>query len=270
MISSTFNKPLFQINTIIMLFKFIAALLIICSVCSCSKPVEDKNISGTNENITTIVTKTTGNVPDSAILVDASRDGGVWWSPQAGSFSATMPHQGKALADYLRLLGFAVNELPRGASVTWVELKKYKKIIRAVGFGNYTMQEIAAYDSFLHYNSSLLLLSDHLQNSSNDNLSAHLGLNFSGSYTATITPFSNHIVNTGVTSLPFIAGSVIMEPDPEKMTILGYVGSSSTKPGYAAMGILQHPGSKVFFIGDANGIELLPQPFTSNLVKWLF
>lgn len=244
-----------------MLLKLTTALLLICFICSCTKRVEDVNRSGTNANV---------NVPEGAILVDASRDGGVWWAPQSGNFSAATPHQGKAFADYLRLLGFTVNELPRGASVTWEELRKYKKIIRAVGFGNYTAPEIAAYDSFLHYSSSLLLLSDHLQNASNDNLSAHLGLNFSGSYTGTITPSSTHSINTGVSSLPYIAGSVILQPDPGKMTILGYVRSNSAEAGYAAMGIVHHPGSKIFFIGDANGIEQLPQPFTSNLVKWLF
>ena len=37
------------------------------------------------------------------ILVDASRDGGVWWFPQweqQGGFDFTLPHQGKELADY--------------------------------------------------------------------------------------------------------------------------------------------------------------------------
>ena len=33
------------------------------------------------------------------ILIDASRDGGVWWFPQAGPFSPTAAHQGKALAE---------------------------------------------------------------------------------------------------------------------------------------------------------------------------
>jgi hypothetical protein len=234
-----------------MLFKTITALFAACIICSCSKPVD-------------IIT-----AKSDTILIDASRDGGVWWSPQAGSFSATMPHQGKALADYLRSLGFTVKELPRGTTITWEELGKYKKVIRAVGFGNYTAQELAVYDIFLQNSSSLLLLSDHLQNSSNDDLSAHLGLNFSGSYTGTVTA-SNHIINTGVTGIPYIAGSVIMQPDRARMAILGYVGASSTQTGYAAMGILFHSRSRIFFSGDANGIELLPQPFTANLVKWLF
>jgi hypothetical protein len=257
--------------------KSTAALLFILLVCSCSKPEKESNTMGSNGNTPltfsdtpTIPRAPNSNVPEGAILVDASRDGGVWWYPQAGSFSATMPHQGKALADYLRSLGFTVDELPRGTSVTWDELKKYKNIIRAVGFGTYTSQEIAAYDSCLQHSSSLLLLSDHLQNSSNDGLSAHLGLVFSGSLTGAITPFPGHNITAGVGSLPYIAGSVIMQPDPGKMTILGYARTSPGSQGYAAMGVLLHPGAKIFFIGDANGIEQVLQPFTSNLVKWLF
>ncbi len=162
------------------------------------------------------------------------------------------------------------HELPRGATITWPLIRNYNKIIRPSAFFNYTPQEIAAYDSFLHYPSSLLLLSDHLMNSANDGLSAHLGLNFIGALTGVITPHSNHSINTGVGTLPFIGGSVIAQPDPAVMTILGHLGTGTPGPGYAAMGILHHRHSKIFFMGDANCIEQLPQPFTDNLFKWLY
>jgi len=35
------------------------------------------------------------------------------------------------------------------------------------------------------------------------------------------------------------------------------------------MGILNYPKSKVFFIGDTNGLEVQPQPFIDNLIKWM-
>ncbi len=260
--------------------KLTAAVLVLSLFLSCSKPGEDINGSNLGINPATptaqpIPTPTpasnpTGNELEMTILVDASKDGGVWWFPQYGTYSAGLPHQGKALADYLRLLGYTVHELPRGATVTWAEIRNYKKIIRPSAFFSYSAQEIAAYDSFLRYPSALLLLSDHLQNSPNDGLSAHLGLDFIGSITGMITPFSNHAINTGVSSLPFIAGSVITHPDPSRMTILGHARTSIGGQGHAAMGILHHPHSRIFFMGDANGIEQLPQPFTANLVKWLF
>src|SRR5262249_30671099 len=55
-----------------------------------------------------------------AILVDASKDGGVWWWPQTPSngYSENRDHQGKPLADYLKKLGYEVDELPLGAIIT--------------------------------------------------------------------------------------------------------------------------------------------------------
>jgi hypothetical protein len=61
-----------------------------------------------------------------------------------------------------------------------------------------------------------------------------------------------------------------MNPDPARMTILANVGKTTTQQGYAAMGFLHHSKARVFFIGDTNGIEQVPQPFTNNLVQWLF
>ena len=211
-----------------------------------------------------------GSVNAKSILVDASRDGGVWWFPQSSStgFSSSNDHQGKGLANYLRSLGFKVDELPRGAAITSDILNKYDNVIRAVGFGGYSISEIAAYKSFLTGNKSLLLLQDHLTNSINDQLSVELGLNFEGAYSGTLNSFSPHTITTGITSLPYIAGSVIFNPDPAKINVLGTLTANGTNA--AAMGIVIHPTSRIFFIGDMNGIEAVPQPFTSNLAGWLF
>ena len=141
-------------------------------------------------------------------------------------------------------------------------------MIRAVGFGGYSADEIAAYKSFLGGNKSLLLLSDHLANSTNDQLSAELGLDFQGSYTGTLNSFSQHTITVGATPLPYIAGSVIFNPDPAKITVLSTLTANGTNA--AAMGIVIHTTSRIFFIGDMNGIQAIPQPLTSNLVSWLF
>lgn len=254
-----------------MLFKLLAPVFIItCFLFSCSKQeAEPTNLSANTIPGFNPLPDPTGDTAN-VILVDASKDGGVWWFPQAGTFSADLPHQGKLLADYLRSLKFTVHELPRGATITWALLRNYKKIIRAAAFTNYSTQELAAYDSFFQQTSSLLLLSDHMLYTSNDGLSARLGLQFSGAYTGTLSPVTNHAITTGVGGLPYIAGSVILQPDPALMTILGYATTTAQGPAYAAMGILHHPRTRVFFLGDANGIEQLPQPFTENLVRWLF
>ncbi|TMI95575.1 MAG: hypothetical protein E6H08_06435 [Bacteroidetes bacterium] len=202
-----------------------------------------------------------------SILVDASKDGGVWWFPQGPStgYSATNPHQGTALADYFRNLGYQVDELPRGAIITTELLDRYSKVIRPSAFFSYSPEEIKAYTSFLNRPSSLLLASDHMMNTVNDQLSASLGLMFEGAYNGPITSFQPHAITSGVASLDYIAGSVLKSWDPSKITVLGYQAQ-----GVAAMGIVHHPSSRIFFIGDANGIELVPQPFISNLNSWLF
>ena len=36
------------------------------------------------------------------------------------------------------------------------------------------------------------------------------------------------------------------------------------------MAVVEHPTSKILFIGDTNGIELLPQPLVDNVIAWGF
>jgi hypothetical protein len=35
------------------------------------------------------------------------------------------------------------------------------------------------------------------------------------------------------------------------------------------MGTLKWEKSKIFFIGDMNGLEVMPQPFIDNLIEWM-
>jgi len=232
---------------------------------SCTK--EPSLLSNTNP-ATSVSPKPNTNSPAlKSILVDASKDGGGWWFPQgpATGFSATNPHQGTALADYFRNLGYQVDELPRGAIITSELLDKYSKVIRPSAFFSYSAEEIKAYTSFLNRSSSLLLVSDHMMYTVNDQLSASLGLMFEGVCEGPITSFQPHAITSGVTSLNYIAGSVLKSWDPSKITVLGYQTT-----GIAAMGIVHHPSSRIFFIGDVNGIEQVPQPFITNLNNWLF
>jgi hypothetical protein len=220
------------------------------------------------------------------ILIDASRDGGVWWFPQGtnAQFYADQYHQGTTLVQYLVGLGYSVDELPRGQMLTLGLLRNYSRIIRVVGFGVYTDDEIQAYDDFLSRKGSLLLLQDHLANSSNDNLSAHLGVNFQGILSGTVTVFTSDSITAGVTGLSYIAGSVVTNAaNNPNMTVIGSFDNSyfldlnndgiynqGELQGPPVMGkITNYPG-KVFFLGDTNGLESVPQPFTQNLVNWLF
>ncbi len=231
----------------------------------------------------------TGELPisslnDSNILVDASKDDGVWWSPQSG----TGDHQGHHLARYLRTLGFHVDELSPGTIITDSLLKKYSKIIRSAAFSQYSDDELAAYKNFLNKPCALLLLQDHLyySNAVNDNLSEMLGLHFVGAVEGTVTNFVTNEITNGVTELSYIAGSVVTNSENNpSITVLGtldkndytvinnsfpFIGGTNNIDA-PIMGILNnYPNTKIFFLGDENGIEYAPQPFTQNLVNWLF
>lgn len=244
---------------------FLVSIILAGGLFGCQKSEMTLSGIGTGNSTNT-------NTLSKKILVDASKDGGAWWFPQYGSYSANIDHQGKALADYLRGLGYQVDELPRGATITTAVLNNYSNVIRAVGFFDYAPAELDAYKSFLSRQTSLLLVNDHMTNTQNDALSAYLGLNFEGAHWGPVTSFQSHAITAGVTSIPYIAGSVVRNWDPSKITVLGSLPLTGGLPGsaVAAMGIVNQPSSRIFFIGDIGGIEQVHQPFVSNLTKWLF
>lgn len=221
---------------------------------------------------------------DNKILIDASRDGGIWWFPQSNEtgFSSDADHQGKELANYLRRLDYEVYELPRGTIITDDLLSQYDKVIRAGGFGTYTSSEIKAYDHFINRTSSLILLQDHLLNFANDNLSEHLGVQFAGGLDGNITVFTSNPITAGVTSMYYGFGSVVINAiNNSTMTILGSLDGVSFHPNAqsddgvisspAVMGTLNsYPNCRIFFMGDINGLETIPQPFVNNLIQWAF
>lgn len=207
--------------------------------------------------------------PDSGlagrILVDASRDGGVWWSPQAGTFDPGAAHQGEQLAAYLRGRGFIVDELPRGRIVSDTLLSTYQGVIRAGQYGSYTAGELEGYDWFLDCGRTLILLGEFLQDGGRDGLAEHLGIPLRGRVTGVVTSFGEHPITQDVDFLGFNMGSMILEPVPTGITVLGRLDS-----GEAVMGLFAHPKSRVFFLGDVNEVELVPQPLVDNLIRWGF
>jgi hypothetical protein len=200
------------------------------------------------------------------ILIDASHDGGVWWFPQAGPvFLADQQHQGRALAEYLRSRGYEVDELGRNQLVSKSLLSEYRYVIRAGEWGPYSAQELAAYRSFVEREVTLLLLSDHRKTDSRDELGEMLGITFSGVIYGTITRLAEHPITEHVTSVRWIAGAEVTAFDPDETEILGWVNDS-----VPVMGVLKSHPAKIFFIGDTNGLEQVPQPLVDNLIEWGF
>lgn len=218
------------------------------------------------------------------VLVDASRDGGVWWYPQAGTFDPDLGHQGKELADYLRSLKLHVRELPRPTLITLELLKSHDLVIRAVACGDYAGSEVLAYQQYVQEGGSLLLLDDHKRHCPIDAVGLSFGLRFDGitrgfqSLTFVPDPITQDLEDG---SLRLIAGSGLTE-FPSEAKILAHLDEESyldlndngakdidepTAP--PVMGTLTSGKGLIIFMGDANFIEYVPQPLTDNLIQAL-
>ena len=73
------------------------------------------------------------------VLVDASKDGGVWW------FRQNNKYQGKTAADSMRSRGWEVVELPKGKVITPELLKGFDIVIRPTAYFPYAQSEEIAY-----------------------------------------------------------------------------------------------------------------------------
>jgi hypothetical protein len=218
------------------------------------------------------------------IVIDASHDGGVWWYPQSPltGFNPEKDHQGKRFADTLRARGFEVDELGRDRELKEEDFFGYYIIIRINGFEPYSNNELNIYTKLVERGMNLVFFTDHKRYDRTDELGDLLGLQFEGVARGTISKFTPHAITENLTDLDFL-GSVLtnagQNPDIE---ILGWLGEDD----YAdlnfndvqdpdepvsppVMGILHYPNSKVFFLGDSNTFQWMPQPFINNLMVWM-
>jgi hypothetical protein len=117
---------------------------------------------------------------------------------------------------------------------------------------------------------TLMLLTDHMNGgcTQTDPLALRFGgITWSGSESGTVTTFANHPITAEMSQLQYTAGaSVASIGSPSSVELLGFIGPSQ-KP---VMGIIKGFTAKIFFLGDSNGIEAVPQPFVNNLLAWAF
>jgi hypothetical protein len=219
------------------------------------------------------------------IVIDASHDGGVWWFPQydVTGYDPGKPHQGQAFANLLRAKGFEVTEIGRDKELTAEMFFGNYIVIRVAGFEPYTANEINVYKDLISRGMNLAFFTDHKQNDRIDELGDFLGLKFDGVANGVMDKLSTHEITMNIKSVNYIAGSVITNADGNpNIEILGWlrpqdyadlnfngVRDANEPTAPPVMGILNYPKSKVFFIGDTNGLQVQPQPFIDNLIKWM-
>jgi len=219
------------------------------------------------------------------IVIDASHDGGVWWFPQSEQtgFNQTKDHQGKVFADMLRDKGFKVDELGRSEKLKEEHFMGYYIIIRVNGFQTYTQDELDVYNKLIKRGMNLVFFTDHKKYDPADELGTVLGLEFRGMAGGKVSKFTNHTITENLTGLDYIAGSVLINADQNPdIQILGWlrendyadlnfngIKDNDEPSAPPVMGILKYPKSKIFFIGDANGLQVMPQPFIDNLINWM-
>lgn len=213
------------------------------------------------------------------ILIDASRDGGVWWFPQHAPFAPDAPHQGKALADHFKSLRHTVKELIPGTPITPALLAGFDIVIRVAGKGAYTAAEIAAYDAWVKDFGSLLLLAEHHPQ---DALASHFGLTFKSMVRGQqmLSTFTPHPITSGVGPIPYPGGSGVTA-QPASAKILGKLSAASfldlndsgvkdaNEPSApAGLGVMPFGQGRIVFCGDVNLWETVPQPLVKNTLRW--
>jgi hypothetical protein len=182
-------------------------------------------------------------------------------------------------------MGYTVDELPRGTEITSALLSKYDKVIRAGKYSSYSAAELQAYQEYLEKPATLLLIGEFLRTGEKDELAEQIGIPFRGLVRDTVNTFAQHPITKDVAPFYYIAGSVVLNAESNKDievlawlphdTVVEYsygrIAASELAPkSIAVMGILHHPTSKIFFLGDLNCLEEMPQPLVDNLVQWAF
>jgi hypothetical protein len=190
------------------------------------------------------------------VLVDASKDGGLWWFPQSGPFDPTLPHQGKDLADILRGRGLAPDEVTRTEAMTCERLGQSHVVVVFAACTPHSPDELDAYATYLARGGRVILFGEH---SCTQCVLAHsVGVHFSGLVHGPVRSFSPHPITAGITELPFVGGSIV-DTAPAAATTLATLG------GAPVMGIMPVGAGRVFYFSDTTAFLQVQQPFIDNL-----
>jgi len=198
------------------------------------------------------------------ILIDASKDGGLWWFPQTGSFDPKRQHQGKPLADYIRAHGWEVIEVPRGETITAEKLRDVDVVVRIPVFSNYTQDELMAYQESVVSGTRLLLLSD---GGTNDGLAQIFGLKFEPlSRFGSVEQWIPHALTTSIKGID--APWTSITEAPQNAVLLAWLnqGETNSRP---VLGYLTYGKGYVAFVGQALLQRGANHTFAASLISSL-
>ena len=195
------------------------------------------------------------------VLVDASKDGGLWWFPQGNgnTFDPRQDHQGKPLADFMRDKGWEVVELGRGEVITADKLRDVDVIVRPTVYFDYTPEEIAAYRDSVMGGTRLLLMGGNGDRP--DSLATIFGLHFdSSSRFGPVRKWIQHPLTANIPGKDF-SWTSLSEAPPDAV-LLAWLNSGEADPR-PVLGYLPYGGGYVMFVGQA---FIVPSPIGKSLI----
>ena len=195
------------------------------------------------------------------ILVDASKDGGLWWFPQGrgNTFDSNKHHQGKPLADLMRGKGWEVIELGRGEVITADTLRDFDVVVRPPAWSDYAADEVVAYRDSVMGGTRLLLMAG--SSEKNDALAAIFGLRFDSlNRFAAVRQWIPHPLTANVTGTDLSWTSI--KESPQNAVLLAWLnyGVADARP---VLGYLPYGSGYVVFVGQGS---ITPDSFLASLV----
>lgn len=196
------------------------------------------------------------------ILIDASKDGGLWWFPQGQTFDANLKHQGKAFADSLRRDGAEVIELTRGEVITSEKLAGVDLVIRIPAFFSYTADETIAYQESVAAGTKLILIGG--SNPNNDAVAETFGVRFAKrTHFASVQSWIQHPFTEEINECCEHPWSSIAEV-PKDSVILAWLSRENQTP---VLGYLPYGRGYVVFVGQTLFLRQPLGSFSKNLIN---
>ena len=196
------------------------------------------------------------------ILIDASKDGGLWWFPQGKTFDPNQRHQGKPVADFLRGKGWEVIEVPRGEVITSDRLRDADVVVRVPAFSDYSLDELMAYQESVMAGTRLLLLCD-----STDSLAQMFGLRFEQvSRFGSVRQWVPHPLTANIKGKDLAWTSI--DVAPPGAVLLAWLGQTEENPR-PVLGYLTFGKGYVVFLGQALISKDPNHAFAASLINTL-